>query len=578
MNSVKINPAGAVVTLEEGATLLEAIRLAGDIRFETPCNGRGTCGKCRIIVREGNLIPLTPSEQKALSDREIEDGFRLACCARVAGDGGTVVIELPGKEEKAVVLADADYAREVKAPLFAEKGERAFGIAIDIGTTTVASVLLDLQSGETLARTSAVNPQTEVGGDVLTRIAYTISNPETGLKNCQSLIVGLLNKMTDEMLAKTGLKATDICGYSIAANCTMLHLLLGVDPQTLSRAPFTPVFTEGQFLKANDIGLCPGNPEAGLYCLPSVSAYIGADIVAGIYMSGIDKTDKNIMFIDIGTNGEIVLSRGGKLFACSCAAGPAMEGMNISCGMRAAEGAVESVFYDDKAGRIAVRIIGEDRAFYGDGTAVPQGEAPLHGSESDSASGDTWQIPPVGICGSGVLESVAMLLKTRGIARDGKVKPKGSLIEAASYKDGKDKGYYICGGPESEKPIWFSQADVRQIQLAKGAILSGFTALIEKSGLTFDDLDEVIIAGQFGSHLKAETLADIGILPGETRNRVRYIGNSSLAGAISVFLDKGLVGVYEGLRQGVDYMELGTYKGYANLFMECLAFPEIAGQ
>ena len=558
MNTLKILPRGITIDMDGGDTLLEAIRRADDIRFETPCNGRGTCGKCKVLVWGGQLEPLSPSEEKALSDVEKEEGFRLACCARPApGYTGDIVIELPGKEEKAVVLADADYVREVKAPLFAEKGERAFGIAVDIGTTTVAAVLLDLQTGETLERTSAVNPQTEVGGDVLTRIAYTISNPESGLKHCQKLIVALLNKMTDEMLAKSGVAASDLRGYAIAANCTMLHLLLGVDPESLSRAPFTPVFTEGQMLLANDIGLCPANPDARLYCLPSVSAYIGADIVAGIYMSGIDKTDKNIMFIDIGTNGEIVLSKKGKLYACSCAAGPAMEGMNISCGMRAAEGAIESVRYNDAVGMIWLRVIGDIR------------------DERDIL---VKRKPPTGICGSGVLETVAMLLKTRAISPDGKIKPKGSLIENAFYKDGKDKGYYLCGvpgTPPAPTPLHFSQADVRQIQLAKGAILSGFTALIEKSGLTFDDLDEVIIAGQFGSHLKAETLADIGILPGETRNRVRYIGNSSLAGAISVFLDKNLVEVYEGLRQDVDYMELGAYKGYANLFMECLSFPEI---
>ena len=552
MSRLTILPYNRKVTIGPGETLLDAIRKAEGIRFETPCNGRGTCGKCKVIVTEGTLLPPTASELKALTDEEVEAGYRLACCARPAdavSDGSGrddaeegLVIELPQKEEKAVVLADADYHREVVDPLFTQKGESGVGIAVDIGTTTVAAVLLDLESGDTLARTSAINPQTEVGGDVLSRIAYTIANPDSGLKKCQSLIVDALNIMTDDLLSESGRPLDDLKGYSIAANCTMLHLLLGVDPQSLARAPFTPVFTEGQMMTAGEIGLCPAKPEAGLYCLPSVSAYIGADIVAGIHMSGISHTDKNIMFIDIGTNGEIVLSKKGELYACSCAAGPAMEGMNISCGMRAAEGAIESVRYDEETGKVTVGVIGD--------TAVPSG-----------------------ICGSGVLESVAMLLRTRGIDKNGKIAPDGSLIASEFFREGKEKGYYLWRG-EGGKAVSFSQADVRQIQLAKGAILSGFMALVEKSGLTFDELDEVIIAGQFGSHLKAETLADIGILPGETRNRVRYIGNSSLAGAISVFLDRRLVDVYEGLRQGVDYMELGAYKGYSNLFMACIPFPE----
>ena len=556
MGVLEILGTGQTVGIDDNMTLLEAVRKAEGIRFETPCNGRGTCGKCKVIVWEGRLKPLSPSEEKALTDIEKAEGFRLACCARPEeGYEGHIVIELPRKEEKAVVLADADYKREVKDPLFLEKGDKGYGIAVDIGTTTVAAVLLDLTSGETLARTSSINPQTEVGGDVLSRIAYTISYPETGLKTCQDLIVGTLNKMTQDLLDKAGVKAADLKGYTIAANCTMLHLLLGVDPQSLSRAPFTPVFTESRTLTASEIGLCPMNPEARLYCLPSVSAYIGADIVAGIRMSGIDKTDKNVMFIDIGTNGEIVLSKRGKLYACSCAAGPAMEGMNISCGMRAAEGAIEGVRYNDSVGMIWLRVIGDTR------------------DENDIL---VKRLPPTGICGSGVLECVAMLLKTRAISRTGKVSPKGSSIEKEYYQNSKEKGYRIWNNEEYGIPsIYFTQADIRQIQLAKGAILSGFTALIEKSGLTFDDLDEVIIAGQFGSHLKAETLADIGILPGGTRDRVRYIGNSSLAGAISVFLDRSLIDVYEDLSRDVDYMELGAYKGYAELFMECLSFPVV---
>lgn len=532
-----IMPHDMAVEMATEDTLLDAIRRAPDMRFESPCNGRGTCGKCKVIVRSGCVTPLTEAEKTRLSEEEIKNGYRMACCCKVADNAETIVVELPGRKEKAVVLADADYHHQVKDPLFGDGTCEGLGIAVDIGTTTVAAVLLDLTNGETLAKASAVNPQTVVGGDVLSRIVYTMTEAN-GLTHCQKLIVDELNAMTETMLAESGRRVAELKGYAIAANCTMLHLLLGVDPTPLSRAPFIPTFTEGRTLAAHDIGLCPDNPAAMLYCLPSVSAYIGADIVAGIHMSGIADTDKNIMFIDIGTNGEIVLSRKGTLYACSCAAGPAMEGMNIACGMRAAEGAVETVTYEN--GSLSVGVIGN--------------------------------VAPQGICGSGVLETVAALLKAKAITKTGKVNVKDNLIPECLYQRGREKGYILSKG---EKEIYFSQADVRQIQLAKGAILSGFRALVEKSGLTFADLDTVMIAGQFGAHLKAETLADIGILPKETRDKVCYIGNSSLAGAISVFLDKSLCEVYESLRQSVDYMELGTYKGYNDMFIECLNFPDM---
>ena len=533
MTMLTIEPGGYRVGIEENETLLDAIRKVDQLRFEAPCNGRGTCGKCRVRALSGSFSDLSASEIGRLPQKEREEGTRLACCTTVTGE--EAVIELFEKKEKAVVLADAAYHRSVKVPLFSGINDAPYGIAVDIGTTTVAAVLLDLRTGDTLARTSAINPQTEVGGDVLSRIAYTIGNAP-GLKKCQTLIVEALNRMTRDMLCETGLAPSEIRAYTVAANCTMLHLLLGVDPESLSRAPFTPVFVEGQERMAHEIGLLPENTSALLYCLPSVSAYIGADIVAGIYMSKIDRTDKNIMFIDIGTNGEIVLSRGGQLYACSCAAGPAMEGMNIVCGMRAAEGAVETVSAKD--GRVAIGVIG--------------------GTE------------PVGLCGSGVLESVSMLLSTDSINPSGRLTPKKTTIPEAYYEEGKEKGYYL----DRAHGIRFTQGDVRQIQLAKGAILSGFCALMERSGLTFEDLDEVMIAGQFGAHLKAETLADIGILPGETRNKVTYIGNTSLGGAISVMLDDRLTAKYESIRSRVDYMELGTYKGYNDLFVKCLSFPK----
>ena len=528
-------PENEVCEVQGAEDFLTAVRRNRSLFLDAACNGARRCGKCRIIVREGKLTPVSEAEQRLLKPEEIENGVRLACCCAFEEDETQAVIEIPSRgANKTVVLDTVEQIEVGEHPLFCEKGDHKYGIAVDIGTTTVATVLLEMDTGKTIAKASDVNPQVVVGGDVLTRIAHTMEKAD-GLNELQSLIVDGLNRLTEELFEKSGKGPEDICGYVVAANCTMLHLLLGVDPAGISRAPFIPAFKEGQMLKASDIGLLPGNPDAGLYCLPSVSAYIGADITAGIYMSRIFETKDNVLFIDIGTNGEIVLSVKGKLHACSCAVGPAMEGMNITCGMRAAEGAIEHIAF--KNGVISTKVIGDKE--------------------------------PIGICGSGVLEAVAALLEAGAINPGGRLHPRGSAIEDLYFDQDGTKGFYIWRGKQD---IVFTQQDVRQIQLAKGAVLSGFTALVERAGITFEELDKVIIAGQFGSHLQVETLILIEMLPEEVRGKVDYIGNSSLAGAESVLMDRDLVDIFENLAKDVDYFELGAMKGYQDLFIKCLTF------
>ena len=269
-----------------------------------------------------------------------------------------------------------------------------YGVAVDIGTTTVVTALINMKTGEELATASMINAQKNFGLDVLTRITYEVEHPEDSKEKLQYAIVNSINEMIEEICNKSKVDRRNIYEISVAANCTMMHFLLGIDATSIGMSPYAPAFVKSKNILAKDIGL-KAAPGARLYCLPSVSAYIGADIVAGAYVCQLHKAKENVLFIDIGTNGEIVLSNHGNLLSCSCAAGPALEGMNISSGMRAAEGAIEDVEITERG--IEIKVIGNHK--------------------------------PIGICGSGILTVVKELI------RDGTCKKRRSI-----YKKRKARG------------------------------------------------------------------------------------------------------------------------------------------
>jgi uncharacterized 2Fe-2S/4Fe-4S cluster protein (DUF4445 family) len=322
----------------------------------------------------------------------------------------------------------------------------------------------------------------------------------------------------------------------------MLHLLLGVDPSPLGVRPFTPVFTSGQDVNADEVGMTRF-AHARLTSLPLVSAYIGADIVAGAYVCDMERQRENTLFIDIGTNGEMILAHDGKLLACSCAAGPALEGMNISCGMRAAEGAVEAVTIG-KNGDVNLQVIGS--------------------------------VPPKGICGSGILSAVRAMLSDSLITQSGRLVREKDLTPDSIYrticceKDGKP---VLRLSPD----IIITQGDIRQVQLAKGAILSGVTALLNRAGLEPGELGKVLVAGQFGAHLPAWDLLGCGLLPETlTPDRVEYVGNTSKAGACMALLSKKAPMDMEKLAREIEYMELAELDGYDRLLAKCMRFPVLS--
>ncbi len=603
MYKIEIGQSDTVFTYESGKNLLEVL-LDKKIFVDNPCNGKGVCGKCKVRIVDGEAGKVTETEKKLLNLEELRAGVRLSCLIQPESD---LKIELLQKERKHEVLTSGyipDFKRnpdifkqiiEIRRPslddqttfeeqikeqipgieipfgilsashfntgaytavLCKKKSEEIkliglevgdttdimYGVAIDIGTTTVVTALIDMLTGEEAAMASMINAQKHFGLDVLTRITYEMEHPHRGTEELQKAIVDSINDMILNMCSQKNINREQIYEITIGANCTMMHMLLGIDAVSIGRAPYAPMFVKTKDILAAEIGI-RASKGARLYCLPSVSAYIGADIVAGAYVCGLHKTKENVLFIDIGTNGEIVLSKRGKLLCCSCAAGPALEGMNISSGMRAAEGAVEDVKITEQG--VSLKVIG----------------------------GGT----PIGVCGSGILSVVEELIRTGLIKKDGAF-IKLNKLEKTDYRctmlrlDGKKRKFIMAEGPEK---LYVTQGDVRQVQLAKGAILSGFYALLNKAGMNMQGLDKVMIAGQFGAHLPAESLTGTGILPSGIEDKLVYVGNSSKTGAYMALMSGNVKEEMEDIGSRMEYMELGATEGYERLFADCLMFPEV---
>jgi uncharacterized 2Fe-2S/4Fe-4S cluster protein (DUF4445 family) len=602
MNYLTIQSEKYKYEFRKGNTLLEILQ-EKKILIESPCGGKGTCGKCKIRIIEGNMNEPTEEELKHLTKEELEQGIRLSCLVKPEGD---LTVELLGNKNVKHKILTEGYMPDLKVkPLISKKvfkitkptlennlsyeeilegvlghsviqysaellrnlpeafekeqitavylgdkligveagdtSDKIFGIAVDIGTTTVVASLVDLNRGKEIASESEINPQKEYGLDVLSRIHFTKNKPK-GLELLNKAIIECINKLTSELCRKNNISQDKIYEITIAANATMMHLLLGVNTDSIGKSPYATVFSRQQNIKASSLKINIAS-FGMIYCLPGVSSYIGADIAAGAVVSELHKTDKNVLFIDIGTNGEIVLSKGGELSSCSCAAGPALEGMNISCGMRAAEGAIEGVEINGNGA--SLKVIGDKE--------------------------------PVGICGSGILEAMSEIARLKLVGKTGRLKKKSDIEEDEDLKglgkflieEGRRRKFII---DSSFEEIAITQEDIRQVQLAKGAILSGFYALLDLMEIDMMDLDEVVIAGQFGKHLSIDSLTGVGIIPNELRDKVKYIGNSSKTGALMCLLSGEVRKEMEKVAKKIHYFELSTKEGYDRLFTKCLNF------
>jgi uncharacterized 2Fe-2S/4Fe-4S cluster protein (DUF4445 family) len=601
MYTVTIYPQMAQYAVKKHQTVFDALVNNG-LTIDTPCGGNGTCGKCKVQIIAGDIPEASAEEYHHLSEQDIAKGIRFSCQLVPAGDltirmmrrndenlqilsGGytpdfepTPYITKEVHQRKVTLTAQyrscldlvsdvLDISALIEQPEFlryvrnvidcdlitavyadkrliglegGDSRDENYGLAIDIGTTTIVVSLIDLNEAVEIDSSTGLNPQKVYGQDVLSRIDFA-RRAEKGLEILHTAIIECLNSIIGSLCDTNNVARENIYDITVAANTTMLHLLLGVDPTPIGKSPYVPVFTRRQSFPAVAFGL-QISPFGRLYCLPNVSAYIGADIVAGVNVCQLMQIPHNVLFIDIGTNGEIVLSQGGKVYACACAAGPALEGMNISCGMLAGEGAVERLQITECD--IRLQVIGGGK--------------------------------PKGVCGSGVIEAISEIVRVGLIEKSGRLKSQKDVLQ-----DDKLKGLarflvevnnkrVIMLDPENN--ILITQADIRQVQLAKGAILSGIHALLNQLAMNMGDLDEIIISGQFGKHLRVDSLVGLGLLPRELGEKVTYIGNSSQMGAMMCLLSTANRKHVENTAEHINHFELSMLEDYEKLFSGCLKF------
>ncbi len=524
---IRLFPDDVTIKTKPKTPLIDAIKEA-EILLNLPCGGEGRCGKCVVRVIS---TPPAPSveEKKFLSDESIEDGLRLACRLVIEDD---IDIEIPrstrlagvgAKWEEVSVLRDRGSAGEIF-------------LSLDLGTTNIAGAIIEKTTGEILAQASVTNPQAVFGADVISRINAVSKNPDN-LGKLQKLVIESISDLTEKIIDRIGLKKEDISGATLCGNPTMEHLFLGIDPVPIAFAPFAPRFVEAQKVKAKDIGL-PIAPGAEVYVFPVLSGYVGGDTLAFVWSSRIHESEDFVLGIDVGTNGEIVLGKRGRLFACSAAAGPAFEGSHIKHGMRADVGAIEGVKIS--GGKIELSV---------KGNATPRG-----------------------ICGSGLIDAVAEMLK------EGIIDPKGRIGDDAGSGQYSERIRKVDRVMEfilydnGADAISITQKDIREIQLAKGAIRSGADILTEEMGIGPGDIKTVLIAGSFGNYLKAESIAKIGLVPKELKERIRFVGDAALSGAVEAASDPDAKKGIERLSQEIRYIELSSDKRFNDYFIRRLSF------
>ncbi len=408
-----------------------------------------------------------------------------------------------------------------------DKTGHHYGLAIDLGTTTVVGYLVDLTTGNIKLAAADYNGQAQYGDDILTRI-YLAGTPE-GRAQMREAAVATLNKIIARLAKGGDIGQTDISAVAVGANTTMIHLLLGLDPSHICMAPYIPVVNRPGYIRAGDIGLRV-NPEAPLYALPGVGSYVGGDVVGGILASGLYKKPELALFVDIGTNGEMVLGNNEWLVACAGAAGPALEGGVARCGMRAEMGAVYQVRIDRRTGKVTYRTIADEK--------------------------------PAGICGSGLVDCLAELLLAGIIDRAGKFKGDKSefiVVPACESATGRD--------------ITFTQADINNIMRTKGAINAALEYLLESVGCRMEDIETFYAAGAFGQHLDLESAVTVGLYPDLPRGKMIRLGNSSGEGARLALVSGQARHEAEEISRSITYFELNASEAFMNKFVGSKFLP-----
>ncbi|MGQ9609101.1 MAG: ASKHA domain-containing protein [bacterium] len=603
--TVKFEPEGKSVSVDQGLTITKAADLAG-IVIDSPCGGKGTCGKCKVIVNSQNLEPLTESEERLLSIEEVNRGYRLACQAIVSHDmivnvpddsriraiktlseGTSYEIKLHPNISKIYLeikeqtlenqisdftnikktlnrpdlKADLNILRQLPMALRKAKfkvtlvldgnkligiepgdtTKKNFGLAIDIGTTTVVCTVVDLNTGHEKAVASALNAQATHGADVVSRINYTAEN-EKGLEELGDRVMQVINQISEYACAEAHVDLNNVYEVTIVGNTTMTHLFLKIPVCNLAILPYVGAVSDPVESSASELGFNI-NPNANIYVLPNIAGFVGADTVGVILASELNRSDKIKLAIDIGTNGEIVLGSKERLLTCSTAAGPAFEGAMITHGMRGAPGAIERVQLAD---RPILQVI---------------------------EGGN-----PIGICGSGLIDVIAEMLRLGIVDETGRmVDPEdidlSSKLRKYLRKD-EEYGPHLVLYEDNDNKIVINQKDIRQVQLAKGAIRAGIEILMRKLGIGLDDISEVLLAGAFGNYIRKENAIRMGLIPEFPLEKVKFIGNAAAVGAKMALMSKEARDEAVLISKTTEYVELATDPEFQNEFMEAMMFPQ----
>lgn len=495
--------------------------------ISAPCNGNGICGKCIVRYKRGATEP-TKQDREFLSEKQLEQGYRLACQSYPTEE---YKVEIPELEETIEVLSQWENQRTEEilkntAEGTAEKTENAlYGICIDIGTTTLAALLVNLETEADCQTAVSVNHQRAYGSDVLSRISASNSGKKWEIQRC---IRQDLQKLIRELLQKEKITEQQIKRIVIAGNTTMCHLLRGFSCETLGVAPFLPVdlsWMEGS--AADFLGM--KELDTKVVILPGISAFVGADIMAGIAKMNMHRSEGYHLLLDIGTNGEMVLGNCRHMYVTSTSAGPAFEGGNISCGMASIPGVISHVFMEE-TGKAGFQVIGE-------------------------TDGENKKQQAIGICGTGMIDLVYELREHQMIDEHG------------TYSD-----LYFDTGYELAEKVKFTQNDIRELQMAKAAIRAGVDILVKKAGIAFDEVDNCYLAGGFGTKIDIKKAAGIGLIPKELEMKTIPAGNTVLAGTKEVLLSRISKEELEKIQTMADVINLAEENDFEELYLSYMDF------
>lgn len=614
---VRFFPVGREIAVEEGLSLLEAIRRAG-LFFRSECNGGGRCGSCRVQILQGEVGPLREEEIKLLTEAERREGFRLACRTELRGEADVylpedhlwdLTVKEKGFQADSIPLRPAVKEYTVEGAVFpdslktvsalcrtledryglkdlifdpslretlsagpaAEDGRMtarvwmdrevislspggrrgSLGLALDLGTTTVAVYLWDLQRGEALVQGAFTNPMVRFGPDVLSRIHWSVKHPGRGSEEMRRELVEALNKFLRQTARRMGFSLQEVADALAVGNPVMHHLFLGIPPDSLGRAPFKPLLSEPVNRKAGSLGL-DILPTAYVHLLPLIGGFVGSDTTAVLLAERPHGREHPMLILDLGTNGEIVLGNRERLMVCSCATGPAFEGAQLSCGMRAVPGAVERVRLDPRTLEPDYRVVGRKEWAH---------ELPPGG------------LRPTGICGSGVVDLLAHMLTCGLVERDGAFTDTPRTRRLRRNAAGEQE-FLLVPGTETGtgRDIVLTQKDIRQVQLAKAAVWAGCLVLLVRFGLSA--VQRIHIAGAFGEHLDPETARTLGLFPSFPEAEIVTVGNAAGHGACLALLDREKRKEAETVARQVEHIELASDPLFQKAFLGALNFPD----